>query len=183
MEDTTGNADSNVFGIITIGGKEFILRFPGLIQISIEKEAGKRLFDQPNQRFTAKSLLRFLDHTEVQAYLLWKGIMGGMPEYRGKNGMKFEEAVELRDQFLMEGELDAGEKLEALTDAIGNAVTAADGASGKKLKERIKKEQAETRAEELKNIYKAKMQAEQELQAEKEQDGTGASPGSDVTES
>lgn len=183
MENATENIGSNVFGIITIGGKEYRLRFPGLVQISIEKEAGKRIFGQANQRFTAKSLLRFLDHTEVQAYLLWKGIEGGMPEYRGKNGMKFEEAVELRDQFLMEGELDAGEKLETLTNILGMAVTGADGVDGKKLQERIKTEQAETRAEELKNIYKAKMQAEQELKAEKEQDGTGDLPGNDATES
>jgi hypothetical protein len=183
MENTTENTDATVFGLITIGGKEYMLRFPGLVQISIEKEAGKKIFDQPNQRFTAKNLLRFLDHTEVQAYLLWKGIQGGMPEYRGKNGMKFEEAVELRDQFLMEGELDAGEKLEALTDAIGMAISAADGANGKKLQERIKREQGEARAEELKNIYKAKMEAERELKAEKEQDGTGALPGSDAVES
>lgn len=160
------------FNLITIDGKEYMLRYPGLVQIEIEKKAGKFLFEN-NGRFTAARLLNFLDQVEVQSYLLWQGIKGGMPELRK---MTFEEAVELRDKFLMAGELDTGEKVQELIDILGMAVSAANGIDGKKLREKAEKE----KEEELARIYKAKIRAEKELEAEK--NGIGTQSGETVSE-
>lgn len=158
------------FEKMVIGGNEYMIRFPGLVQIDIAKNAGKTLFDQPQRRFSLSDLVRMLADPEVQAYLLWKGIQGGMP---GLRNMKFETAIELRDQFLESGDLDAGEKYEEFTTILAMAVAAANGSDGKKLaakaEEAAKKAEEEAKArktEELKVIYKAKMLAEQEIAQE-----------------
>jgi hypothetical protein len=159
---------SSVFTPISIDGHEFRLRYPGLVQISIEKTAAKELFGQTNMRYTAKGLLQYLDQAEIQSYLLWKGIMGCMPEYRK---MKFDEAVELRDRFLSAGEMDSGEKLEDLITTLAMAVSSADGADGKKLKDKIQKQREDEELKRLTIIEKAKLRAMEERGTERA--GTG----------
>ena len=162
---------SSTFTPIIIDGQEYRLRYPGLVQISIEKTAAKEIFGQANMRYTAKGLLQYLDQAEIQSYLLWKGIMGGMPEYRK---MKFDEAVDLRDKFLMAGEMDSGEKLEELITALATAVSGADGADATKLRSKIKKQNEEEELRRLTLIEKAKLKAMEEREIERA--GTGMQP-------
>ena len=141
---------TDIFEPITIDGTEYRLRFPGLVQIFIAKTAGKELFGRvETQRIGLEDLLRNLGDPEIQSYLLWQGIKGGMPEHRG---MKFEEAVLLRDAFLDAGELDAGEKHTELCEILSMAVSAARGADGKKLKEKMEEEQKKEKAEKEKTL-------------------------------
>ena len=141
---------SDIFEPITINGTEYRLRYPGLVQISISKTVGKELFGRvDNQKFGLENLLQNLGDPETQAYLLWRGIQGGMPEHRG---MKFEEAIELRDQFLEEGDLDTGEKHESLCEILSLAVSAARGADGKKLKAKMEEDQKKEKEEKEKTL-------------------------------
>ncbi len=141
---------SEIFEPIIINGTEYRLRYPGLVQISISKTVGKELFGRvDNQKFGLEDILNHLGDPEAQSYLLWKGIQGGMPERRT---MKFEEAVGLRDAFLDEGGLDAGEKHQELCDILAMAVTAARGADGKKLKEKNEELQKKEKAEKEKTL-------------------------------
>jgi hypothetical protein len=180
-----------MFATITINGEEYRLRYPGLSQIAIMKEAGKR-FNINKQRPTLSDLgaLAGNGDIEAQAYLLWQGIMGGMPE---KRKMKFEEAVQLRDDFLLSAELDDGSRYRELLDIFGKAIDAAVGADQKKalqksktLQEEAQREQDEKKIQELKLIYKAQMLARQEIDAEteaKKENGTGIKLGESAVES
>ena len=133
---------------ITIAGQEYQLRYPGLIQISIKTEAAKR-FGIPTARANLSALGQMAGSgdVEVQAYLLWQGIKGGMPDLRG---MKFEEALELREQFLSAGELDDGSKYRELLEIFGAAVDAAVGADRKKATERMKIEAERAEIDQIK---------------------------------
>jgi hypothetical protein len=142
-------SEDNIFNSITIDGTEYRLRFPGLIQISIKKTAGKELFNQPGKAVLLEELLQHLGDPEIQSYLLWQGIKGAMPE---KRDMKFEEAVELRDSFLLGSELDSGERHDELCEVLAMAVSAARGADGKKLKEKMEKERLKEKAEKEKTL-------------------------------
>lgn len=168
-----------IFTPIKIGDKEYRLRYPGLVQISITKTAGKELFNQPNVRYSLRGLLKYADDDpEVQAYLLWKGIQGGMPELRT---MKFEEAVGLRDEYLEAGDLDAGEKILSLVEVLVDAITGSEGIDAKKLQEKMKTERENAEMEKLKMIEKAKILAQQEIKAE--QDGIGTKPADSASDS
>lgn len=162
----------DTFVPIEIDGQEYRLRFPGLAQIIIQKKAGSFL-ELPNKRISISELMNLAARgdVEVQAYLLWQGIMGGMPELRK---MKFEEAVELREKFLFEEEaLDDGAKYLQLIDILSEAIDAAFGADRKKAQAKAESEKKESRVKELEEIYLAKMRAEERLKAEAL---TGAKP-------
>jgi hypothetical protein len=122
--------ERKMYETIEIKGQTYVLRYPGLIQIDIERNAGK-FFGIPNRKFGAADLMQQLGYAEVQAYLLWQGLKGGSVELRK---MKFEDAVQLRDDFLTVGDLDAGEKMTALQEALALALTESMGIDGKKLK-------------------------------------------------
>jgi len=117
---------------ILICGQQYSLRYPGLVQIAILRNAGQFLGLGAGRRPELGTLYNMArgGDAEIQAYLLWQGIMGGMPENRG---MKFEAAVELRDDFLEgDGELDDGSRYLSLLEILGEAVDAAVGADRKK---------------------------------------------------
>ena len=154
---------------IAIDGEQYFIRFPGLAQIIIQKSAGEFL-GLPNRRIGLTDLMGLAasGDVEVQAYLLWQGIMGGMPE---KRKMKFEEAVELRDTFLTTGDLDDGSRYMNLLETISSAIDAAFGADRKKSQQKMAEEKKAARLEELETIYLAKMKAEEKARA-----GTGEKP-------
>ena len=163
---------------IEIDGQQYFLKYPGLVQILIEKKAAEFL-GLPNRKPTLQHLFQIAavdGSVEIQAYLLWQGIMGGMPELRK---MKFEEAVELRDTFLAgDGELDDGSRYQKFLEVIGGAIDAAFGADRKKSLQKREEEAKAARIEELEKIYAAKILAEEKVRA-----GTGTEPGERPSES
>ena len=163
---------------IIIDGQQYFLKYPGLVQILIEKKASEFL-NLTSKKPTLQYLFQVAaveGSVEVQAYLLWQGIMGGMPELRK---MKFEEAVELRDKFLAgDGELDDGSRYQKFLEAIGGAIDAAFGADRKKSLMKREEEAKAARIEELEKIYAAKIRAEEKVRA-----GTGGEPGERPSES
>ena len=163
---------------IEIDGQQYFLKYPGLVQILIEKKAAEFL-NLSNRKPTLQHLFQIAavdGSVEIQAYLLWQGIMGGMPELRK---MKFEEAVELRDKFLAgDGELDDGSRYQKFLEAIGGAIDAAFGADRKKSLMKREEEAKAARIEELEKIYAAKSRAEEKARA-----GTGTEPGERPSES
>jgi hypothetical protein len=157
---------------INIDGQQYFLKYPGLVQILIEKKAAQFL-DLKIQKPTLQYLFQVAavdGSVEIQAYLLWQGIMGGMPELRN---MKFEEAVELREKFLTgDGQLDDGTRYKTFLETIGEAIDAAFGADRKKSLTKREEEAKAARIEELEKIYAAKIRAEEKAKA-----GTGKPPG------
>ena len=73
---------------IEIGGQQYFLKYPGLVQILIEKKSADFLnLKIPRPTLQMLFQMAAIDGSvEIQAYLLWQGIMGGMPERRN---MKF----------------------------------------------------------------------------------------------
>ncbi len=168
---------TETFVAIDIDGQQYRLRFPRLAQIIIGKSAGDFL-GLKGRRLTINELMMMAAQgdVEAQSYLLWQGIMGGMPEYRK---MKFEEAVELSEKYLSSGEeLDDGSRYLKFIEILSNTVDAALGADRKKAQARAMAEQKENRIKELEEIYLAKMKAEQALK-----DGIGTPSMSDASES
>ena len=159
---------------IEIDGQQYFLKYPGLVQILIEKKASDFL-GLANRKPTLQQLFQIAavdGSVEIQSYLLWQGIMGGMPELRR---MKFEEAVELRDKFLEgNGALDDGTRYKTFLETIGEAIDAAFGADRKKSLEKREEEAKAARTAELERIYAAKIRAES---------GTGKPPGEKLSES
>ena len=140
---------------IVIGGQQYNLRYPGLVQIAILKTAGSTLGIGDGRRLELGHLYQMAlgGDPEVQAYLLWQGIMGGMPEHRQ---MKFEEAVELRDTYLCgDGELDDGSRYLTLLEILGEAIDAAIGADRKKSLARRAAEREKAEQEKAEKMKKA----------------------------
>ncbi len=143
---------------IDIDGQQYLLRYPGLAQIIIQKKAGDFL-GIPGKRMNLSDLMTLAvrGDVEAQVYLLWQGIMGGMPEQRK---MKFEDAVELREKFLLSQAPDDGSRYMQFLEILGEAVDAAFGADRKKSQAKITAEKKSARLEELEMAYLAKMRAE-----------------------
>jgi len=120
---------------IEIDGSQYRLRFPGLVQIAIKRKAAEFLGVPGGQLAIGDVMVKAGEgDVEAQAYLLWQGIMGGMPDQRK---MKFDEAVELRDKFLQSGELDDGSRYQLFVETLADAIDAAVGADRKKAKARM----------------------------------------------
>jgi hypothetical protein len=173
--DKNGAIDMEIMTSIEIDGQQYFLKYPGLVQILIEKKAADFL-GLGNRKPTLQQLFQIAavdGSVEIQAYLLWQGIMGGMPELRR---MKFEEAVELRDKYLQGSELDDGTRYKTFLETIGEAIDAAFGADRKKSLEKREEEAKAARIEELEKIYAAKIKAEEKA-------GTGKQPGEKPSES
>jgi hypothetical protein len=170
---------SEILAVLDIDGQEYRLRFPGLAQILIQKKASEFLgLARDRMGLTDLMNLAASGDVEVQAYLLWQGIMGGMPELRK---MKFEEAVELREKFLLgDGDPDDGGRYLKFLEAIGEAIDASFGADRKKSRAKAAEEKKQTRIAELEEIYLAKMRAEERLKAG---NGIGPEPPSSASES
>jgi len=118
-----------MFVPIMIGELQYRIRFPTRVQIDIEKNAGEFLFGNKDLKVTVFDLLTHIGSTFVQSYLLWKGLTWEHPE------MTFEEACALRDAYISAGELDSGEKLTKLTEALSEAILISYGIDPKKMKE------------------------------------------------
>lgn len=118
-----------MFVPIMIGDVQYRLRYPTKVQIDIEKNSGEFIFGDREKKFTVFDLLSSIGSTLVQSYLLWKGLQWEHPE------MTFEEACGLRDVYISSGELDSGEKLTKLTEALSEAILMAYGIDPKKMKE------------------------------------------------
>lgn len=130
-----------------VGGKELSLRYENKQQQDIKHNAPKKFFSENKTlKFrTPMEILSYLGDTDIEVYLLQKGL-----EWPGSGIEKITEEIagQLRQEFLEDGDADAGEKYEAfqmlLMDAISLNVI---GASGKKLKEKGEAVQAKLKAE------------------------------------
>ena len=143
------------------GGQDLSLRFENKQQQDIKHNAPKRF--EINRKFTSPiEILNYLGDTDIQTYLLMKGL-----EWSGSGIEKIteEKAGQLRQDYLEEGDADAGEKYEAFQELLAEALSLnVIGASGKKLLEKSKTAQKETKLEDLVNIYEAKILAEERAQ-------------------
>jgi HSP90 family molecular chaperone len=155
---------------IVIAGKEYSIRYTIKQQKDIKENAPKKLLGHiKNLRFNSPmNILVYLDDTDVQAYLLKKGL-----EWEGsgieKSKLSDDDAAQLVQDHLEEGEPDAGEKLEAFQQLLAEALSKnCVGASSKKLQEKgkaAKSEDQKKRAEELATIYEAQALAKERMAA------------------
>ena len=145
---------------IMIGDKEYHLRFEIRQQMDILKNGPKKLDpDRKDLKFsTPIEALNYLGNWEAQIYLLQKGL-----EWSGSGAEKidFERAAELRQEYLEQGEADAGEKHDAFTQLLADALSLnVAGASAKKLQERGEAMRKRMEEEKLAEIYRAKALSE-----------------------
>ncbi len=160
---------------ILIGDRELHLRYQNKQQHDIKASAPKKFFpDQKALRFsTPMDILSYLHDTDVQAYLLMKGL-----EWEGSGIEKIDPdiAADLRQEYLEQGEPDGGEKLQAFQELLADALSLnVMGASGKKLQqkgieaqEKERQDQKKKEVEELAVIYEAKILAEARAKAKLE---------------
>lgn len=152
---------------IVIENLELDIRYENKQQSDIKHNAPKKLFpEQKGLRFgSPMDILSYLGDTDVQAYLLKKGL-----EWSGSGIEEVDDgkAADLRQAYLEQGEPDAGEKLEAFQELLADALSLnVVGASAKKLRakgeaaqEKAKQDQKKATVEELAVIYEAKILAE-----------------------
>jgi len=155
---------------INVAGIPYKIRFPGIIRIDIERNAATFL-NVPNRKIDLGELVQQLRYTEVQAYLLMQGIRGGEKE---KRKFSYDDALELLDTYLAEGDMDVGEKIQALTTTLMMASVAASGMDGKKLIGKIANDQKKADEDKLTQIYAAQLRAK--ALVESELAGTGERP-------
>jgi hypothetical protein len=165
---------------IVIGSRELQLRYENKQQADIKHNAPKKVLgDIKNLRFgSPMDILSYLGDTDVQIYLLKKSL-----EWPGSGIDKITEdiAADLRQEYLEDGEPDAGEKLEAFQELLADALSKnVIGASGKKLKERgleavekAKGEEKKAKVEELATMYEAKILAEERAKLKMETNPPG----------
>lgn len=143
------------------GGQDLSLRFENKQQQDIKHNAPKRF--GINKKFASPmEILNYLDDTDVQVYVLMKAL-----EWAGAGVEKITEeaAGQLRQDYLEEGEADAGEKYKAFQNLIADALSLnVMGASGKKLIEASREQNQKDKVEELATIYEAKILAEERAQ-------------------
>ena len=161
---------------IVIAGKEYSLRYTIKQQKDIKENAPRKLLGHiKNLRFnTPMDILNYLGDTDIQIYLLQKGL-----EWEGsgieKGKLSEDEAAQLRQDYLEQGEADSGEKYDALQQLLAEALSLnCIGASGKKLQEKgaaLKSQDHQKRVEELATIYEAQALAKERL-ASRGQSGT-----------
>lgn len=152
---------------ITIAGKEYSLRYTIKQQKDIKTNAPKKLLSHIKGLIfnSPMDILPHIDNVDVQVYLLQKGL-----EWDGSGAGKISEddAAQLRQDYLEEGEADAGEKYESFLALLGDAVAKnVVGASGKKLQEKAESKKTEARTqkvEELAVIYEAQKLANERYQ-------------------
>lgn len=150
-----------------VNGKEYSLRFENKQQQDIKNNSPKK-FEWKAKFTTPLEIINYLADTDVQTYLLMKGLEWAESGYEKINE---EKAGQLRQDYLEEGEADAGEKYEAFQSLLVEALSLnVIGASGKKLIEKnkaVQETQRETKVEELARIYEAQALAKERMQARK----------------
>jgi hypothetical protein len=145
---------------IVIAGKEYNLRYTIKQQKDIKENAPKKLLGHiKGLRFNSPmDILNYLGDSDVQVYLLQKGLeWGGSGIENGK--LSDDDAAQLRQDYLESGEADSGEKYDAFQELLAEALSLnAVGASGKKLQERgakARSQEQQKKVEELAVIYEA----------------------------
>ncbi len=127
-----------------VGDKEFQLRYTNKQQQDIRNNGPKRFLPEGHKVKRFQIPIQILDlmvDMDVQIYLIEKGL-----EWDGSGVQKidFDQAADLRQEYLEQGEADAGEKQEALMELLADALALnVLGASAKKLQEKGKKAQEE----------------------------------------
>lgn len=121
-----------------VNGNEYSLRYENKQQQDIKNNSPKKF--GWNAKFTTPlEIINYLADTDVQTYLLMKGLEWAESGYDKINE---EKAGQLRQDFLEEGEIDGGEKYEAFQELLAEALSLnVVGASAKKLVERMKAKQ------------------------------------------
>ena len=92
------------FEVITIDNKEYHLRYPTKTLISMQKEAWKVLGFKENRKINANQLLSAIGSGDIE-YLVWVFWNGILWE---NDKMKLEEAQDIYDKYMDEGEPDSG---------------------------------------------------------------------------
>ena len=144
---------------IQIGGKDYHLRYEIKQQLDILKNGPKKLApDKKDLKFTSPmEALNFLGEFEAQIWLFQKAL-----EWSGSGAEKidFDKAAELRQEYLEQGEADAGEKHEEFTQLLADALALnVAGASAKKLMEKGEAMKKKKETEDLAKIYAAREMA------------------------
>ena len=127
-----------------IGTEEYHLRYTNKQMQDIRANGPKRFLpeDAKLKKFVSPmQILDLMGDMDVQTYLIEKGL-----EWDGSGIKKidFDQAADLRQAYLEQGEADAGEKQEALMELLADALALnVLGASSKKLQEKGKKAQEE----------------------------------------
>lgn len=127
-----------------VGDKEFQLRYTNKQQQDIRANGPKKFLPEGHKIKKFQNPMQILDlmgDMDVQIYLIEKGL-----EWDGSGAKKidFDQAADLRQEYLEQGEADAGEKQEALIELLADALALnVLGASAKKLQEKGKIAQAE----------------------------------------
>lgn len=128
----------------TVGSEEYHLRYTNRQMQDIRTNGPKRFLPEGTKIKKFQSPMQILDlmgDMDVQTYLIEKGL-----EWDGSGIKKidFDQAADLRQAYLEQGEADAGEKQEALMELLADALALnVLGASAKKLQEKGKKAQEE----------------------------------------
>lgn len=152
---------------ILIGENEYSLRFENKQQQDIKHNAPKK-FEIKSKFFSPMEILNYLGDTDIQIYLLQKGL-----EWSGSGIEKIstDKAADLRQEYLETGEPDAGEKYEAFQTLLAEALSLnVVGASGKKLREKGEADQKKSKkvkVEELATIYEAQAIAKERMSSRK----------------
>lgn len=151
-----------------IGDKEYHLRYTNRQQQDIRNNGPKRFLPEGSKIKRFQSPMQILDimgDMDVQTYLIEKGLEW---ELSGYDKINFDKAADLRQEYLEQGEPDAGEKQEALMELLADALALnVLGASAKKLQEKGKIAQEaeaekshETKVEEYALINEARILAQ-----------------------
>ncbi len=155
-----------------VGLKSYELRYENKQQKDIRNNAPKQFgLGKGKPLDSPMGIVRYIDNVDIQIYLLQKGLEWSGSGYEEK--IDFDKAADLRQEYLEQGEADAGEKYDAFQELIASAIALNSiGASGKKLRvkgeatlaENAEKEKA-TKVEELARIYEARILAEARAKA------------------
>ncbi|MCK9569694.1 hypothetical protein M0R72_12195 [Candidatus Pacearchaeota archaeon] len=124
---------------LVVGGKEYHLRYTNRQQQDIRNNGPKKFLPEGSKvkRFASPmSILDYMGDQDVQVYLIEKGLEW---EQSGFEKINADKAADLRQEYLEQGEADAGEKQEALMELLADALALnVLGASAKKLQEKGK---------------------------------------------
>ena len=164
-----------------VGDKEYHLRYQNKQQQDIRNNGPKRFLPEGVKIKKFQSPMQILDlmgDMDVQIYLIEKGL-----EWDGSGAKKidFDQAADLRQEYLEQGEADAGEKQEALMELLADALALnVLGASAKKLQEKGKMAQEaeaakshETKVEEYARINEARILAQARTAKKLAEEGLG----------
>ena len=165
----------------SVGTNEYHLRFTNRQIQDIRANGPKRFLPEGAKIKKFQSPMQILDlvgDMDVQSYLIEKGLEW---EGSGFDKINFDKAADLRQEYLEQGEADAGEKQEALLQLLTDAlVLNAVGASGKKLQEKGKAAQMEmeaksheTSVEEYARINEGRILAQARAKAKLDLEGIG----------